>query len=177
MHPALLVTLSIRLQARTANGGFTLAEVLIVLLVIGLAAGLVYARIDSDPRHDVEREARRFAAALEHAAALAQWRNETLGVSAGGAAYRFWRRVPSADGDRWLALTGDETLAPRALPEPLVAAAREYAGRSVPADTILPLAASGRNEPYALEIVSPEWRVLLFADPLNRVALSAPTPR
>ena len=162
---------------RSALAGFTLAEVLIVVLVIGLAAGLVYARFDSDPRHDVEREARRFATALEHAAALAQWRNETLGVSAGGAAYRFWRRVPSPEGDRWLALTGDETLAPRALPEPLVAAAREYAARSVPADAILPFAASGRNEPYAVEIASPEWRVLLFADPLNRVALSAPTPR
>jgi len=148
-----------------------------VLLVIGLAAGFAYARFESDPRHDAEREARRFAAALEHAAALAQWRNETLGVSAGGSAYRFWRRVPSAEGDHWVALTGDEILAPHALPEPLVAGAREYAGRDVPADAILPLAASGRNEPYAIEIASPEWRVLLFADPLNRVAFSAPTPR
>ncbi|HXX85697.1 MAG TPA: prepilin-type N-terminal cleavage/methylation domain-containing protein [Casimicrobiaceae bacterium] len=157
--------------------GFTLAEVLVVLLVIGLAAGFAYARFDSDPRREVEREARRFATALEHAAALAQWRNETLGVSAGGAAYRFWRRVPSAEGDQWAAFTSDEILAPRALPERLSAAAREYAGRGVPADAILPLAPSGRNEPYAFEIASPEWRVLLFADPLNRVAVAAPIPR
>jgi len=157
--------------------GFTLAEVLVVLLVIGLAAGFAYARFDSDPRRDLEREARRLATALEHAAALAQWRNETLGVSTGGTAYRFWQRVPSTEGDRWIAFDTDEVLAPRALPEPLAAAAREYAGRGVPADAILPLAASGRNEPYVIEIASPEWRVLLYADPLNRVAVAAPIPR
>ena len=157
--------------------GFTLAEVLVVLLVIGLAAGFAYARFDSDPRRDVEREARRFATALEHAAALAQWRSQTLGVSAGGAGYRFWRRTTTSEGDQWLALNDDEILAPRALPEPLVAGAVQYAGRSVPPDAILPLAASGRNEPYAIEIASPEWRVLLIADPLNRVSVSEPLAR
>ena len=164
-------------MSRSTARGFTLAEVLVVLLVIGLAAGFAYARFDSDPRHDVEREARRFAAALEHAAALAQWRSQTLGVSAGGAGYRFWRRTTSSEGDQWLALNDDEILAPRALPQPLVAIARQYAGRSVAADAILPLAASGRNEPYAIEIASPEWRVLLIADPLNRVSVSEPLAR
>ena len=164
-------------MSRSTARGFTLAEVLVVLLVIGLDAGFAYARFDSDPRHDVEREARRFAAALEHAAALAQWRSQTLGVSAGGAGYRFWRRTTSSEGDQWLALNDDEILAPRGLPEPLVAAARQYAGRSVAADAILPLAASGRNEPYAIEIASPEWRVLLIADPLNRVSVSEPLAR
>jgi type II secretion system protein H len=162
---------------RRAARGFTLAEVLVVLVVIGLAAGLAYARLDSDPRQAVEREGRRLAAALEHAASLAQWRNETLGVSAGGGGYRFWRRDASADGDRWVPLSGDDVLAPHALPPPIAARLSVYAGQNVAADAILPLAASGRNEPYAIEIASPEWRVLLLADPLNRVALSAPSSR
>lgn len=164
-------------MARGDSRGFTLAEVLVVVLVVGLAAGFAYARIDSDPRQVVEREARRLAAALEHVASLAQWRNQTLGVSASGADYRFWRREPSVEGDRWLPLAGDDLLEPRTLPAPLAAGVREYAGRSVPADAILPFAASGRNEPYAIEIASPEWRVLLVADPLNRVALADPSPR
>jgi type II secretion system protein H len=168
---------AIRVRTDGSDAGFTLAEVLVVLLVIGLAAGLAFARIDDDPRQELSREARRLAAALEHAAALAQWRNETLGVSASGTGYRFWRRMPSAEGDRWFALAGDEILAPRALPEPLFAAAREYADRTVSPDAILPLAPSGRNEPYAIEIASPEWRVLLVADPLNRVTFGDPTLR
>jgi type II secretion system protein H len=169
------VILSIRPPLR--QEGFTLAEVLVVLIVVGLAAGLAYARLDADPRQAVEREGRRLAAALEHAALLAQWHNETLGVSTDGEGYRFWRRDARAEGDRWVPLTGDDVLAPHPLPAPLAARPLAYAGQSVAADAILPLAASGRNEPYVLEIASPEWRTLLLADPLNRVALTAPSPR
>jgi type II secretion system protein H len=167
------VTLPIPPPPRSA--GFTLAEVLVVLVVIGLAAGLAYAHLEGNPRLAVEREGRRFAAALEHAASLAQWRNQTLGVSASGEAYRFWRRDTSVEGDRWVPLSDDDVLAPHALPAPMAVLPRAYAGQEVAANAILPLAASGRNEPYVMEIASPEWRVLLIADPLNRVALSAPS--
>jgi hypothetical protein len=41
----------------------------------------------------------------------------------------------------------------------------------------LPFVPSGRNEPYVIALVSPEWQLLLAADPLNRVALVGPIPR
>ncbi len=159
--------------------GFTLAELLVVLIVIGIAAGLTYAQLETDPRQTLEREGRRFAGALEHAALLAQWKNQTLGVSASGGAYRFWRRGSPSDGDaeRWLALSDDDVLAPRVLPAPLTAIPRLYAGQAVPSEAVLPLAPSGRNEPYVIALASPEWQILLAADPLNRVALIGPTPR
>jgi type II secretion system protein H len=157
--------------------GFTLAEILVVLIVIGIAAGLAYAQLESDPRQVLEREGRRFAGALEHAALLAQWKNETLGVSASGGAYRFWRRGRDSDGENWIALSDDDVLSPRALPAPLLAAPRAYAGQPVTDEVILPLVPSGRNEPYVIALASPEWQLLLAADPLNRVALIGPTPR
>jgi type II secretion system protein H len=162
---------------RKRDFGFTLAEVLVVIVVIGLAAGFIYARFDSDPRQAVEREARRLAGALEHAAQLAQWRGETLGVSMDGTGYRFWRRVTAADGDRWQTLTDDDVLAPYSFAPDIVGNASQYAGQAAPANAILPLRASGRNEPYAVEIDSDTWRVTLVADPLNRVAMSAPVAR
>lgn len=146
-----------------------------MLIVIGLAAGLVYANFDNDPRRVVEREGARLAAALEHAALLAQWKSETVGVSTSGNAYRFWRR--SAGGLSWEAMSNDDVLAPHLLPAPLSVIALEYAGLPLTADAILPLHASGRNEPYVIEIASPEWFTLLAADPLNRVALTGPTAR
>jgi type II secretion system protein H len=158
--------------------GFTLAEILVVLMVIGLAAGLVYAQLEIDPRQVLEREARRFAGALEHAALLAQWQNQTLGVSATGGGYRFWRRdATAADGLRWIPLSDDEVLAPRALPQPLVAAAQIYAGAPVAGDAVLPLSPSGRNEPYVIAFVSPQWQILFASDPLNRVSIVGPAPR
>ncbi|MGH8713707.1 MAG: prepilin-type N-terminal cleavage/methylation domain-containing protein [Casimicrobiaceae bacterium] len=164
-------------KASSAGGqaGFTLVEILVVLIVVGLAAGLAFARFDGDPRQAVERESRRLGAALEHAALLAQWRDETLGISAGGSVYRFWRRP--ADAATWEAMSGDDVLLPRRLPAPLVVTVREYAGSPVAADAILPLRASGRNEPYVIQIASPEWFALLAADPLNRVALTGPSTR
>lgn len=160
------------------SAGFTLAEILVVLVVIGLAAGLAYARLDADPRQSLEREARRLGGALEHAALLAQWKHQTLGVSATGTSYRFWRRDESqADGARWVALSDDDVLSPHAIAAPLSVATQLYAGAPVAADAVLPLMASGRNEPYVIALASPQWQILLASDPLNRVALLGPTPR
>jgi general secretion pathway protein H len=157
-------------RTRRADRGFTLIEVLVVLVVLALGAELVFANIGSDPRGPVEREAKRLAGSLEHAAALAQWQNEMLGVSAEGSAYRFWRK--GADG-RWMPFAGDDVLATRTLPSDLTVTAATYAGAPVARDAILPFRASGRNEPYSLVLGSPQWTIIVRADPLNRVAFAA----
>ena len=139
-------------------------------MIIGLVAGVVILGVGGDERRTAEREAKRLAGALEHAAAAAQWRAETLGVSADGAGYRFWRR--GAD-DRWSALADDDVLAPRALPAGISVTPVVFAGAPVPPDAILPFRASGRNEPYALVVGSPAWSLEVAADPLNRVHVAA----
>ncbi len=72
--------------------GFTLVEILVVVAIIAITAGLAALAFDGDDRGTTAREAKRFAGALEHASARAQWRAETLGVSADGEGWRFWRR-------------------------------------------------------------------------------------
>lgn len=161
-------TVAVRTPSRA--GGFTLVEVLVVVVIIGLVAGLVVLGIGSDERQTTEREAKRLAGALEHAAAAAQWRAETLGISAEGAAYRFWRR--GAD-DRWTALADDDVLAPRTLPAGVSVLPLHFAGAPVPSDVILPFRASGRNEPFALVVASSAWSLEVAADPLNRVHVAA----
>jgi hypothetical protein len=149
--------------------------VLVVLIVIGVAAALTYARFDRDPRADLEREGRRLGAAIEHAALLAQWQNQTLGVSAFGGAYRFWQRSPG--NDDWGAVSGDDVLAAHALPSSIAAAVVTYAAQPVAPDAIVPLRPSGRNEPFVIELAEPQWRLLLLSDPINRVTVSAPSLR
>jgi len=153
-------------RTRAATNGFTLIELLVALVIIGLVAGIVVLNVGSDDRRAAEREAKRLAGALEHAAAAAQWRAETLGVSADGATYRFWRRGPD---DRWSAVADDDVLAPRVLPQGVSVMPLAYAGAPVPPDVILPFRASGRNEPYALVVASSTWSLEVAADPLNRV--------
>ena len=158
-----------------ANAGFTLIEVLIVIVVMAIASALIVVSIAGDDRRSTEREALRLAGALEHAAALAQWRSETLGVSAQGHGYRFWRLA--AD-NRWSPLQDDDVLAARTLPANLTLGAASYAGAPVAPDSILPFRPSGRNEPYALALGSGAWLLLISGDPLNRVqvAVQAASP-
>jgi hypothetical protein len=149
-------------------------EILVVLVILALAGGLALLELDRDERGTAAREAKRFAGALQYAASRAQWRNETVGVSAEGRQLRVWRR--DAAGERWLPLTDDEVLAPRLLPEPETAAALAFAGQRIAPATVVPLRSTGRNEPYAFVLVTAAWQVTLAADPLNRVAIEGPVP-
>jgi general secretion pathway protein H len=158
-------------RSHRRDAAFTLIEMLVVLAIVGLVAGIVVLSAGGGERQATEREAKRLAGALEHAAAAAQWRSESLGVSAEGGGYRFWRR--GAD-DRWSALAGDDVLAARTLPAGITVAPVAYAGAPVPPDAILPFRPSGRNEPFTLEVASSAWSLHIDADPLNRVHVAAP---
>ena len=123
-----------------------------------------------DPRVDATREARRFAGALEYAAARAQWRRETLAVAADGGTWRFLRR---SDATHWVPIADDDVLAAHALPSPLSVRPASYAGQPVGAGTRIPLHASGRNEPFAFVVDGGATPVVVAADPLNRVSVAA----
>jgi len=172
-----VATVATRLRAPSGpqRRGFTLVEMLVVLLLLGIAAALVTLRIDRDDRHLLQQEATRFAGALEQASATAQWQAITLGVSAEGGTYRFWRR----DGDgQWHVIAQDEVLAPRALPEGIEIHPQHYAGAVVPANAILPFRASGRNDPYDIAMITRDWIARIASDPLNRVSFDiAPRSR
>jgi general secretion pathway protein H len=153
--------------------GFTLVEILVVVAIIAISAGLAALAYDSDDHGMASREAKRFAGALEHASARAQWRAETIGVSADGDGWRFWRRP--TDASRWLPFAGDDVLDAHRLPAGVVLAPLSFAGQQVPADAIVPLRASGHNDPFAFVLTSKNARIVLSADPLNRVTMQADT--
>ena len=140
----------------------------------GSGAGLAGARDDPGEPDVSAREARRFAGALEYAAARAQWRGEMLGVSADGRVLHYWRR--DAANDRWVVVDDDDLLRARALPDPLAAIALTYAGRAIASNAIVPLRASGRNEPFAFLCATPGFRRVIPLEPLNRASIGGPDP-
>jgi prepilin-type N-terminal cleavage/methylation domain-containing protein len=158
------------------RNGFTLVEILVTIVIIAIGSAVAIVAWRGDPRIDAEREARQFAGALEYAAARAQARHETLGVSAANAGngWRFWQRV---DGNGMTPVTGDATLALHTMGAGLTLTPLAYAGQPLAADSVIPLRASGRNEPYAFAIDGGASRLTIVVDPLNRAAiLRAPPP-
>lgn len=145
-----------------------------VLVVLAIAAGAVVIAYDGNDRDRATREARRFASALEHAALRAQTRAETLGASADGSGWRFWRRDP--ENGQWQPVTDDDVLAPHALPTTMTMTPATYGGAQLEASAIVPLRPTGRNEPFTFLLTARDARVVLAADPLNRVALTSPPP-
>jgi len=158
---------------RRAACGFTLIEILVVVAIIAITAGLASLAFDTDDRGSVAREAKRFAGSLEHASARAQSRGETIGVSADGDGWRFWQRP--ADLNRRQPLAEDDVLGAHRLPAGITVTPLSFAGQSLAANAIVPLRASGRNEPFAFVIIGRDARTVLSADPLNRVTISADT--
>ena len=77
---------------RRSCGGFTLLELLLVIAIIGVLAGVVVVgSMDTVKQRTVQTEAERLSLAVELARTEALRRNEVWGLSVDGMAYRFQR--------------------------------------------------------------------------------------
>lgn len=73
-----------------AGGGFTLLEVLVALVIIGLFAGLISSTVRPDERALLRVEAERLAQLLDLAGTEARMSGRSLAWTTDGASYRFW---------------------------------------------------------------------------------------
>jgi general secretion pathway protein H len=80
-----------RNRGQSPISGFTLLELLVVLLVMGLFAGLVGAIAQPDARTHLRAEAERLAQSLELAAEESRLTGKPVAWTADAAQYRFWR--------------------------------------------------------------------------------------
>lgn len=96
--------------------GFTLIEILVVVVIVGVVSSVVLISLDviGDDR-DLSREARRLASLLEVAADEAELQGRDFGVEFIRRGYRFVEYDPYFD--TWTEIVGDDVLRPRQLPE------------------------------------------------------------
>ena len=148
---------------RSRVRGFTLIEILVVLMVLGIGLGVIALSSGHDSTAILRHESERLRSALEHAAQLAQWRRSTLLWQADATGYRF--STLAADGA--VIEESEPTLAWHPLPAGVRMRVTDASGISVPLRLVL--RASGRNDPYAIAIESGSGAWMIAGDPLNRV--------
>lgn len=89
--------------------GFTLLELLVVLVIAGMTLGVVSYRIMPDDRQALQEDTRRIALLLQLARDEAIVRNRPVAFEADQDHYRFLMR----DNNRWQPITQDDTLRER----------------------------------------------------------------
>jgi len=151
------------------NAGFTLVELLVVILIMALGTSMVVGRV-SFGRPPAQVEALRLAALLEHAGTRARTTGQALAFQLrGDAGYRFLRHD-----DPWqeIAATDDDVLRPRRLPEG-VGLRGDTAGA---AESIVLLPAAGLATRFSLHIASPSVAFELRGDEAGRVVVVMVVP-
>jgi general secretion pathway protein H len=99
--------------------GFTLVEMLVVMLIIGIVAGLVGVVARPDDRALLEVEAQRLVQLFELAATEAQFGGKSIAWTGEASRYRFLRLdVP----DGWTEIRDNDALRARALPQGMLLA-------------------------------------------------------
>lgn len=97
--------------------GFTLIEILIVLMIMGLFVGLVSTILLPDDRAVLRLEAERLSQLLDFAATEARLTGTSVAWTADESGYRFWRSGDTAD---WTEIRDSDLLRARLLPQGVV---------------------------------------------------------
>lgn len=125
--------------------GFTLIEILVVLVIMSVLLGMVSVLAQPDGKALLRVEAERLAQLLDLAAAESRLAGKPIAWTADGRGYRFWQASEDA---LWFEID-DDLLRPRSLPSGMRISRLRVEGRASP-------------EPMRVEF-HPQGRVLFFS--------------
>ena len=129
--------------------GFTLIEIMVVMVIVGITLALVSVNFNQDDSKVLGEEANRLAALLEHAQSQAMITGKPVAWSAQTGSYQFWQR--GKDG-KWDEPSSDEILRERTFPVAIEWGEIKVAGNPIKLDERLVFLAGGLNPPFEMKI-------------------------
>lgn len=151
-----------------SQSGFTLVELLVVLLVIGIALGMVTVQLMPDERAVLREEAERLALLLENAGLEARASGRSLAWSGEQAHYRFWNKNDYND---WRRIESDGALRPRDLPQGIGIGTVTVEDQPIEPGGYLSLSASGFALPFRIQLRGESGSAAVVGKSTGRVSV------
>jgi general secretion pathway protein H len=146
--------------------GFTLIEMMVVLMIMGLFMGLVSAITRPDDRAVLRLEAERLSQLLDFAAAEAQLTGKPIAWTADASGYQFWRAVEDTN---WSEIRDSELLRARALPPGVAIAAFRVESMRPQGAMRLEFAPEGSSLAFTIGLSLGTERYLVTGSPVGDV--------
>lgn len=131
------------------HNGFTLIEMLVVLLIMGLFVGLVSTITQPDDHALVRVEAERLAQLLELAETKSRLTGKSIAWTADRAGYRFWQL---SDDAFWSEIRDDDALRARDLPQGMTISGLQVENVRSPVNTRLEFSPYGPTLSFTIEL-------------------------
>jgi general secretion pathway protein H len=151
-----------------ASRGFTLIEILVVIVIISILLALVRVNFAQDDKALLTDEANRLAALLQHAQDEAMVSGKSIAWSANDASYQFWQLDKEG---KWAAQEDDEVLRQRAFPAAIEWGEIKVNGSPVKLAERLIFTAAGINAPFEIKLRFKGREVAVRGDAVGRVSV------
>ncbi|GGA86865.1 hypothetical protein GCM10011521_26630 [Arenimonas soli] len=148
--------------------GFTLLEVLVVLMIMGLLVGLVSAVALPDDRARLGLESERLARLLALAREEARFSGRAVAWTAEPPGYRFWQHDRE---DGWSEIRGRDLLLPRTLPRDMDLLGLRVENSPVTGPLRLEFSSDGAASAFTLELGLGKARATITGSPVGQIAV------
>ena len=145
--------------------GFTLIEVMVVLVIMGVLIGLVSTNFAPDDRQQLQLEGHKLALLLSHASNTARTTGMTVAWKSTPKSYTFLTLAP--DGRNWNPLLNDSDLYARHMSEGMRISKVSIAGDST-SDMVI-FSPSGLNSDFNVTLSSDQYRLNVHGNLLGKV--------
>ncbi|HEX5363677.1 MAG TPA: GspH/FimT family pseudopilin [Gallionella sp.] len=149
------------------ESGFTLIEMLVVLMIMGLLIGLVSVIAQPDDRAQLRVEAERLAQLMDLAATESQLGGKPVAWTADAAGYRFWR---FSEASGWSELS-DATLHARLLPKGMTISNLRVENMKAAGRMRVEFHAYGSAPVFSLEMTLGEARLTVENSPIGEIRI------
>jgi general secretion pathway protein H len=150
--------------------GFTLLEMLVVLVVASIMLSVVTLNLMPSAQTILREESQRLALLMENGAMSSQAGGQPLAWSGTGNSYRFWARTKEGE---WVRIEHDNLLHPRILPETVHIGAVSFNGHVIEPGSLVVLSPELSAKDFRVSLISGDLMSDVVGNGLGKVEVVA----